>query len=176
MKDKLILMSIFTVFSGIILYSCVKKPTYPSTPAIQYKDFYRYGSYSNPDSVEVAVNFQDEEGDIGLEQGDTGGVFKYGNIWLIYFYDSANLGPFAAWDSSHNPLPPFDTLKIAYRVPVVLPPNEASQPMKGTILVKLKKPSIKLPTHKKIKYKIYMYDKAMHKSNTVDSGPISFVP
>jgi hypothetical protein len=174
MKDKHILLLIFAIFSGIFIYSCVKKPVYPSTPLIGYKDFIRYGPYSNPDSVEVAITFEDEEGDVGLDQSEATGFFRNGNLFLVYYYDSANTGHFAAWDSSNNPLPPFDTLKIGYRVPRVLPPNDNSEPMKGIIYVKLKKPSIKLPSHKRIKYNIYMYDKAMHKSNTVDSGPLAF--
>lgn len=174
MKNRYFFILILGITAGTFFFSCVKKPTYSSTPIISYNNFLRYGPSTNPDSVEVAVNFEDEEGDIGIEQGDTNGILKYGNLWLVYFYDSANTGHFAAWDSSHNPVPPFDTLKIAYRVPRTLPQNETSQPMKGVIYAKLKKPSIKLPTHKTIKYKIYLYDKAMHKSNTVDSGPLVF--
>jgi hypothetical protein len=165
------------IFSGIIIYSCVKKPTYPSTPLIAYSNFIRYGNVSDPDSVEVAITFQDEEGDIGLDQSDTSGIFKNGNLWLVYFYDSAN-APYpyhwCAWDSSSNPLPPFDTLKIAYRVPRVLPQNETTQPMKGTIYAKLKRPSIKLPGHKTIKYGVYLYDKAMHKSNYFETPALVF--
>ena len=162
------------------IYSCVKKPTYPSTPLISYNNVFRYGKQTDPDSIEVAINFQDEEGDVGLDQSDTFGIFKNGNLWLVYYYDSGNVHPtippyyFCAWDSSSNPLPPFDTLKIGYRVPRVLPPNETSQPMKGIIYAKLKKPSIKLPVHRVIMYKIYMYDRAMHKSNTIKTPELIF--
>lgn len=160
------------VFAGITLASCIDKPIYPSEPVIEYKDFIRYGSDpSNPDSVDLVISFTDNEGDIGLEQADTFGIFKYGNLYMIYFYDSANTGNWVAYDYTSNPLPPFDTLKIPYRVPPVLPDGEESEPMKGLIYVK-QKPFIKV--HDRIMYKVYMYDKASHKSNTVDSPPIEF--
>lgn len=163
------------ILVGIFFYSCVKKPKYSSIPVIKYQDFLRYGKYSDPDSVEVAIAFEDEEGDVGFEASEATGIVKDGNLFLVYYYDSANTNYFAAWDGTNNPMPPFDTLKIQYRVPPVLAQNEISQPMKGIIYAKLKRISIR-PTsaHKTIKYKIYMYDKAMHKSNIVASDRISF--
>lgn len=149
--------------------SCIEKPTYPSVPVIEYKDFIRYGNDpSNPDSVEVVVSFTDNEGDIGLDQADTHGLFKYGNIWLVFYYDSN--GTWAAYDSSIT-TPQFDTFKVAYRVPEVLPPGDAAEPMKGLIYVK-QNPFIKVSD--KIKYQIYMYDRALHKSDTIHTPPIVF--
>ena len=161
---------IFAVFAGIAVSSCIKKPTYPSEPVIEYKDFLRYGNSSDPDSVELVVSFTDNEGDIGLEQGDTNNsIFKLGNIFMVFYYDSN--GTWAAFDP--NAAAPFDTMIIPYRVPLVLQEGDESEPMKGLIYVKQKKP-IKFSEHKKIMYKVYMYDKAMHKSNTVDTPPIEF--
>jgi len=171
-------MFIVVILSGIFLYSCVKKPTYSSTPIIKYNNFLRYGNPSDPDSVEVAIDFEDEEGDVGLEASEQTGFFQNGNLFLVYYYDSLNVPPpyhWCAYDITSNGLPPFDTLIIGYRVPRVLPQNETSQPMKGTIYAKIKKnPIIVIPGHKIIKYKIYMYDKAMHKSNTIETPPLAF--
>lgn len=178
-KSRRIIIVVLTSIAVGFIYSCVKKPTYSSTPLIKYNNVFRYGhNQSNPDSIEVAINFEDEEGDVGLEQSDTFGIFKNGNLFLVYYYDSANVPSPYHWlpyDATSPPLPPFDTTIIVFRVPPVLPPNETSQPMKGTIYAKLKKnPFIALPGHKIIKYKIYLYDKAMHKSNTIDTDPIIF--
>jgi hypothetical protein len=150
--------------------SCIEKPTYPSEPVIAYKDFIRYGNDpKNPDSVEVVVSFTDNEGDIGLEQADTNGDFKYGNIWLVFFYDS--LGTWAAYDSSDQSPVPFDTFKVAYRIPPVLPPGDPSEPMKGLVYVK-QSPFIKV--FDKIKYVVYMYDRAGHRSDTIHTPPLNF--
>src|SRR5690348_7612546 len=107
---------LYVVFLTVLGYSsCIKKPVYPSEPVIAYKDFIRYGADpTNPDSVELVVTFTDNEGDIGLEQTDTSGIFKYGNIWMEYYYDSANTGIWAAFDSSIASPAPFDTFRVAY--------------------------------------------------------------
>ena len=125
----------------------------------------------NPDSFEVVISFKDNEGDIGLAQEDLVGDFKSGNLFMTYFYDSN--GTWAAWDSSNNPVPPFDTLKIAYPIPVVLPEGDNSEPMKGLIYAK-KAPFFAV--HDRIKFQIYMYDLARHKSNVVETPVLVFEP
>lgn len=159
--------------------SCIEKPVYPTEPVIAYKDLIRYGlNPLQPDSVEVVVSFTDNEGDIGLDQADTHGIFNDGNIWLVYYYDSANTGTWAAWDTSlANPIP-FDTLKYHYRVPPVLPEGDPAEPMKGLIYVKLftKDNGISTIVHERIKFGVYMFDKAMHKSNIIETPPFDFQP
>lgn len=149
--------------------SCIEKPTYPSEPVIAYKDFIRYGNDpANPDSVEVVVSFTDNEGDIGLDQADTHGLFKEGNIWLVFYYDSN--GTWAAYDETPS-TPAFDTFKVAYRVPPVLPAGDPAEPMKGLIYVK-QNPFVKVADT--IKYQIYLYDRALHKSDTIHTPAITF--
>ena len=89
MKDKGIYIFIFFVFLAVIIYSCVKKPVYPSTPLIAFSNFIRYGvNPSDPDSVALSITFEDEEGDIGFAQSDTNGIFAKGNFFGILYYDS----------------------------------------------------------------------------------------
>ncbi len=161
------------LFTALVYSSCIEKPVYPSTPVIAYENFLKYGNDpKNPDSVELVVSFTDNEGDIGLEQSDTvPAFFKSGNIWLVYFYDSANTGIWAAYDNSPASPVPFDTFKFAYRVPPVLPPGDPSEPMKGFIYVK-QKPFVK--AHESIKYVVYLYDRALHRSDTIHTPKISF--
>lgn len=162
------------VFAGIAISSCRDKPVYPSEPFIVYKDFLRYGNPSNPDSVELVVSFTDNEGDIGLEPADTLplGVFGPGNFWMIYFYwdTTGGTGHWSPLDMNLT-TPAIDTFFIPYRVPPVLPDGDKNEPMKGFIYVKQKKP---FPPYRKIMYKAYMYDKAKHKSNTIDTPDINF--
>lgn len=153
-----------------LVSACVRKPQYPTEPIITYKEFIRYGNPSDPDSATVVISFTDNEGDIGLGQGDTFGLFKQGNLWMTYLYDSANNNLYVPFNASIGSKI-FDTLKVAYRVPIVLPKNETAQPMKGLIYVKMA-PFIKI--HNKIKYDIVLYDKSLHKSNIVRTDPIIF--
>lgn len=152
--------------------SCIKKPTYPSTPVIAYKNFIRYGNPSDPDSVELVVSFTDNEGDIGLAKSDTFGIFKYGNIYMDYlFWDTTGTDHWSYYDTSQPDPVPFDTLKIGYRVPPVLPEGDPAEPMKGLISVK-QKPFIKV--YDKIMYVVYLYDQAHHRSDTIHTPPILF--
>lgn len=172
MKERTIYY-IFLIFSaGITLSSCVKKPKYSSIPEIEYRDFIRYGNNPmNPDSFEVVIAFKDNEGDIGIAEEDMVGEFKEGNLWMTYFYDS--LGAWAALDTSNSPTSPFDTLRLTYPVPVVLPEGDDEEPMKGLIYVK-KKPFFAV--HERIKFSIYMKDMARNKSNVVETPPLVFEP
>lgn len=163
------------ILGGLTLASCIDKPTYPSTPVITYKDFIRYGNNpSDPDSVELVVSFTDNEGDIGLDQSDTFGIFKSGNIFMDYlFWDTSGPGPdhWSYYDMSPADSIPFDTLKIAYRVPPVLPEGDPAEPMKGQIFVK-QKPFIKV--FDRIKYVVYLYDKVHNRSDTIHTPSIIF--
>ena len=159
------------VLSLIAISSCIHKPVYPSEPVIEYKDFVRYGKPSDPDSTVLIISFTDNEGDIGLGQADTQGLFKDGNLWMVYLYDSAHNNIYVPFDSSITSPIPFDTFKIAYRVPLVLPSNDPSEPMKGLIYVK-QSPFIKI--HDRIEYEIYLYDKAMNRSKKIRTPPIIF--
>ena len=157
------------ILIALIYASCVKKPVYPSTPVIAYKDFIRYGNPSNPDSVELVVSFTDNEGDIGLQQSDTIGDNKYGNLWMVYYFDTA--GYWEPFDSSLVSPIPFDTFKVAYRVPPVLPDGDPAEPMKGLIYVK-QSPFVKV--FDKMKYVVYLYDLAGHRSDTIHTPAIIF--
>lgn len=166
MKFIILYKTVLAFIVLMIISSCGKKIIlYPSEPVITYKDFIRYGDPSNPDSVKLVVSFTDNEGDVGLDKADTQGIFKYGNLFMVYYYDS--LGHWAAYDP--NPAPPFDTLKFSYRVPPLHPQVHDPEPTTGIIYAK-QYPFIS--PFKKIKYGVYMYDKAMHKSNTIETPAI----
>jgi hypothetical protein len=137
-----------------LFFSCGKEPWPVSNPVIAYKDFIRWGNQANPDSAAVVISFSDNEGDI-----DNGSVF------MEYFYDSA--GYWAAYDM--NPGPAFDTLKFFYRLPHInFKPHEPAL-MQGIIYAK-QYPFIS--PYQKIKYKVYMYDHAMNRSNTIETSVI----
>jgi len=156
----------------MVISSCQKKPSYSSVPYIEYSDFLRYGNPHNPDSVKLVVKFTDNEGDIGFAASDTQ-IFKKGNFFMIYFYLDTTGGHehWSAFDT--NPATPaIDTLIINYRVPPLLPDGDPSEPMKGSIYVRQLKPIS--PYYNRIKYRCYLYDKALHKSNVFDTPEIDF--
>lgn len=163
---------------GLLFNSCIKKPVYPSEPVIAYSNFLRYGADPmSPDSVEIVVSFTDNEGDIGLEQYDTNGIFKQGNLWMVYYYDSTGNNTWSPFDMVQVPVGIMDTLKIPYRVPPVLRDGDPSEPVKGLIYAKIKtKQSGIFLYHDRIKFQVYLYDLALQKSNIVETPPQDFNP
>lgn len=172
MKIRTLYKLIFVFGTIIAISSCVDKPIYPSEPFIEYKDFLRYGNPSNPDSIELVVSFTDNEGDIGMGQGDVNGVFagtdslKFGNFWMIYFFwdTTGGTGHWSPLDMDLS-TPSIDTNKVFYRVPPVLPDGDPDEPVKGLIYVKQTVPPF--TPYPKFMYKVYMYDMARHKSNVI---------
>ena len=156
--------------AGIIITSCNKeKVFYPSQPAITYKDFLRYGNSSHPDSVALVVSFTDNEGDVSIEQKDKQGLLKDGNFFMyLYFWDTTGVGH---WEADNPYTPQIDTIKFTYSVPPLLPKHNENEPMQGVIYAK-QYPFIN--PFKKIKFVVYMYDRALHKSNIIETPALQF--
>ena len=160
--------SLFTyfLFIGVLISSsCIKEKSYPTTPAIKFKSF----SHSGLDSANIIISFTDGDGDIGLTQGDTTGDFNskskyYYNFYIRYLYKAAD-GSFKAY----VPTPGADTLDFKYRIPKLLTGQQQKKALSGDIKVKLYAP---FAVHDTIQYDIYIYDKALHKSNTVNTGTL----
>lgn len=69
-----------TLFIGAGLSSCLQAPDYPETPRIEENTvtvFRKNDAFGLRDSIEVALNFEDGDGDLGLGVGDTSGVFAF---------------------------------------------------------------------------------------------------
>lgn len=169
MKGILPFITVSTLLTAFLVGSCVKKPEYPSEPVIEYKDFLFYGPLADPDSVELVISFTDNEGDIGLYDSDTVGLFENGNLVMIYYYwDTA--GPGEKWSIYRDPLTN-DTLKFYYRVPLILPDSDKAQPTKGLIFAKQ---SPFVSPFNKIRFDVYLYDQALHRSNVITTPDIEF--
>ncbi len=159
-------------FMVLTLASCVDKPTYPSQPVIAYKDFIKYGDPADPDSLELVVSFTDNEGDIGLAQSDNQGIFNSGNLYMTYyFWDTSGVDHWTAYDLNQG-TGNFDTLIYPFRVPLVLPEGSKDQPMKGYIFAKIN--TTPFPPYKRFKYVVYLYDRAMHRSDTIHTPALTF--
>jgi hypothetical protein len=172
MKLSIPYLLLFAVLSGLFVGGCIKKPEYPSEPVIGYSDFLRHGDPADPDSIEVVITFTDNEGDIGFTEVDTHGIFKRGNIFMYdsYWKDTVGGGHWVLFDDSISTAQ-IDTHFINYRVPPILPEGDPEEPVKGLILIKQRPFVMIFP---KIKYTIYMYDQARHRSNTIETPAIEF--
>ena len=154
----------FFLFCGIILSACVKEKNYPKDPIIKFKSFTPFGT----DSANIIISFTDGDGDIGLEQGDTSGNFNskslyYYNFYVRYLYKVQN-GSFTTFQTALG-----DTLDFKYRIPKLIKDDQQKRALSGEIKVKLFAP---YAVHDTIQYDIYIIDKALHKSNVVNTGTI----
>jgi hypothetical protein len=156
--------------AALLLSSCRKDEEFPVEPQIEYLNFIKYGN----DSADFYISFTDGDGDIGLDKGDTfppynrGSIYYY-NIYLRYQYkDSAgNYKDYALPLIPPDTVP--DTLEWKYRIPVVTPFGQ-DKSLNGEIHVRLYGPYQVHPTYR---YRCYIYDRALNKSNVADSPDLT---
>jgi hypothetical protein len=154
---------LFLLIGGfMLLSSCMKKETYPDIPEIAFQSFitqFDTGSYAKRGFL--TISFKDGNGDIGLRTNQTGPPFDSGSIYyynyIIDYYEKQH-GKFVKID-----LDPSYNARIPY-----LTPTDANKAIKGIIVDTLFLDP--MPEYDTVKFKFFIYDRALHKSN-VDSTP-----
>lgn len=159
-KIKNILLLVITGL--LILPGCMKKESFSDIPAIQFKDFVMYyDTLGRPDHGELTISFQDGNGDIGLSGSDTYPPFDslspYYYNFIIDYYEMRG-GVFKKVNLA---------FPLSARIPVLNPDNNG-KPIKGTLVDK----SVFLnpnPVYDTVKYEVYIYDRALNKSNVIST-------
>jgi len=151
---------LFLLASWIIFFSsCMKKEKYPDTPQIEFAGWtsvFDTGQFAKRGIMNIT--FKDGNGDIGLNPGDTFPPFNkqgdyYYNYIITYFEKQA--GAYVKVDLN----PPFSA-----RIPV-LTPDDPNKAIKGIIVDTLAlNPH---PLFDTIRFELFIYDRALHKSNVV---------
>lgn len=154
--------SIALIVGMLFFASCMKKEVYPDIPEIAFQSFtieFDTGLYARRGYL--TISFKDGNGDIGLrpEQNqppfDTGGIYYYN--YIIDYYEKQN-GIFVKVVLD----PPYNA-----RIPY-LTPDDPNKAIKGIIVDTLiMNPHPEFDT---VKFKFFIYDRALNKSN-VDSTP-----
>jgi hypothetical protein len=151
--------SIFFVFliAIFLFYGCGKEEKYPIEPIIIFKSVSPY----NNSNFKLVLGFTDGDGDIGLERGDTTGVFASGSK---YFYNC-----FISFYRKNGDV--FDTLDFIppfyYRIPVITP-KERNKNVKGDIEINVQGYLVSGLADTMI-VDVYIADRALHESNKVTS-------
>lgn len=150
------------IIGGLLLSSCMKKEAYPDIPQIAFQGFttqFDSGMYAKRGFL--TISFKDGNGDIGLRPDqkeppyDTGSIYYYN--YIIDYYEKQN-GTFVKIELE----PPFNA-----RIPY-LTPDDPNKAIKGIIVDTLiLNPA---PLYDTVKFKFFIYDRALNKSN-VDSTP-----
>ncbi len=157
----------FLLVVVLVIVGCLKKKELPDEPIISSQTFEITG-----DSAILKLNFSDGDGNFGLEDGDTSGLFapclrRKFNLYAEY-YEMQN----GNW--THIVIDPCDQVPdgdvpFYNRVPWVKPTGQ-NQAQEGEIKVVLQ--DWYLPSEfDTIKFEVKIVDRDMHESNTVTVGP-----
>jgi len=155
----------------LIINGCIKQPAFPDTPIISLVSATQtsYGTYS--DSFNFVLNYTDGNGDIGLDSGDVAPPFNPGSPYFynlyVEYYEKSN----GAFKKVPNTLIANDTVSFPIRMPVFYSPENKSKAIQGTISFGIFYDN---PPHYSdtVMFQIYIYDRALNKSNVVQSQTI----
>jgi hypothetical protein len=153
---------LFLLFST---YACKKPDEFPLVPSIEFKSIYSTRNGQGLDeNVYVVVSFTDGDGDIGYHSRESGlndPIFDdpsspYFNNFIVRTLILQN----GIWNSIDTP--------ISARIPYLTPegPNKA---LRGEISREFALPLLRQDT---LKYEIFIYDRALNKSNTITTPGI----
>jgi hypothetical protein len=160
---------------SILLVSCrPEEPKISIIPAITFSEFKKFG----PDSATCKINFIDGDGDVGLDPSNTAPPFNStsaynSDLFLVYYFQdplTKTWSPVNLNSSDTNKLH-FDTLQLKFRIPN-LTQNGQKKAIQGEIKVRLGKP-YGIPGQT-FKYKISIFDRALHHSNEVETGSLTY--
>jgi len=157
-------IGILIAFGLVVTTSCMKQEDYPDIPEIEFANWvsvFDTGQYAKTGALTIL--FQDGNGDIGLNPGDTFPPYNkegqyYYNYVITYF--EKRQGIFVKVDL----YPPFSA-----RIPV-LTPDYPDKAIKGIIADTLElNPK---PLYDTIRFDLFIYDRALNKSNVVTTPEI----
>ncbi|MCB0824455.1 MAG: hypothetical protein KDC09_17285 [Bacteroidales bacterium] len=149
---------------SLFIISCNDKETYPIIPEIKFEDFVLL---YNPTSglIErgvLKISFKDGDGDIGLRQGETDPPFDY-NLFITYFeIQNRDTVEVIIVDPVSG-----DTANFNARIPILTPEGN-NKSIKGEIedTLFVYNPNSDFDT---IMYNVYLVDRALHKSNVIQT-------
>ncbi|MFC2114639.1 hypothetical protein ACFLRI_04760 [Bacteroidota bacterium] len=168
--------TIYGLLFIFLLDSCSQEVEFPITPQIAFQDYVLYKNENGRDTaLKLIISFTDGDGDLGLEQKDTFPPFNQGSIYhscmYIYYYEFVD-SQFVEVRPEVGGIPIGDTIRFPYRFRN-LTPNTPNKAIKGEIewhtnIIQPQKSNL-------IKFKIFIYDRALHKSNEVESPEILYI-
>ncbi len=162
------------------LTACKKKDFYSDIPSIEFKTARFYANAEGKDTLMVLVfSFKDGDGDLGLTQADTSypfnAVYDVDNRLINPYYNNLYIDYFEMVDGTWQSLiVPFgtDTLKYPFRFES-LTPEGRHKAIRGDIEVNIIPAPLSFnPRSDTVMYRFYIYDRALNKSNTVETPAI----
>lgn len=145
------------VFAILIFSACKDATEYPIEPVISFKSLTaETDANGNTSSATLVISFTDGDGDVGSDESSAldnffvTGFLKINNVWTeIVFPDSSTLNG---------------------RIET-LTPDGRNKSIRGDISFQ----TTAFPLHqtnRPMRYEVYLYDRALHRSNTVTTSEI----
>ena len=150
--------------SFILMTSCMKKESFSIIPQIGFVSYYNVFDTGHIAKRGIlTISFQDGDGDIGLYSWDTSPPFDTGSIYYYNYYID--------YYEKRNGIFVKDTLPIPFntRIPY-LTPDDPNKNIKGIIVDTLSLNP--WPVYDTIQFSMYIYDRALHKSNVITTPQI----
>lgn len=171
MKPKFFLYIVF----GCYLFSCeTEEPEFPIEPELTFKsyEFFReedeFGEIN--DFYELTLEYVDGDGDIGIEDDEeTLGESDIQHVLFVDYFEKQRSGEFKAVSCALGTPP--ETKK--WRLPVITPVGN-NKAIRGEMRVKISPCVTPRDTVKYLKFSMYIYDRALHKSNVIESPEIEY--
>ncbi|WP_377470273.1 hypothetical protein [Pontibacter silvestris] len=163
------------LFLLLAFSSCRKEPTYPDPPQIEFRRVDQYTFEKNrvqQDSLVLVIGYQDGNGDLGLarEEGvdrdppfDTGSEYENNFIAELQVKRNGQYEPYFSGGSSLNFNGRFPRLSS----------DDRSEALEGEIRYSI--PSFTSDIFNPgdtIRFEVFIYDRALNKSNTVTTSDI----
>lgn len=170
--SKIIYIILILVLS--IVSSCKKKESFPDIPSIEFENIVKIynPSLGLSDRGVITISYEDGNGDIGLNPGDTFAPFNPGSRYyynlIIDYFELQNGVLKKVPITIYNPqTQKYDTLSLSARVPV-LTPSGKNKAIKGEIqdTIFIYNFNSEFDT---IKFEITLVDRSLNESNTVST-------
>jgi hypothetical protein len=157
-----------------MLLSCQQEEIYSVIPAITYKGFVKHKSiFARDSALKLTLTYTDGDGDLGLTQDDTlppfdKSSFYYYNMYVYYYeyidgqFQQVTLNDFST-----------DTIRFKYRFPNLTPTTD-NKAIRGEIEYTIT--DLFPRKSNTIKFRIYIYDRKLQKSNEIESAIITYNP
>ncbi|QNP52180.1 hypothetical protein [Hymenobacter qilianensis] len=176
--------STLLLLTGLAVSSCLEMPDYPETPSISFKSISServsdgFGLY---DRVTITVSFKDGNGDLGLREEDK----VEGSPWarlnpdltLNPFYNNYYITPLIR-NAAGEFLPleldnPNDNYNSTYP-PLDKDSNGRETPLRGDLSFTTDFfAGDPLKPGEVVRFEVFIYDRALNKSNTIITDPIT---
>lgn len=146
---------------------------FSETPELTLSDIQQYQLNGKDSAVVIDIAYKDGDGDIGLEPSDTLPPFQFKSE---YFYN-LHIYPYEVVDGVKKPLlvpSSTDTINFNDRIKTLTPTGKNKAIFGNLKLFINAKPYFSLSPDS-MYYRIYIYDRKLHKSNIIETPVLRFV-